>query len=187
VPHLSGEPAFTGSSHYDQMGRVQGTLRLHGDTIAVDCLSMRDRSWGRRPELIGRRPGDRVSYAYGATSESEAFLAFCVPEEPLSDVERLTSGWLLRDGVLRRLVQARRKVVRQPSGALHGVTLTGVDSDGRELRAQGTVLSTMFLHAGPLCINTALRWDVDGRQGFGEDQDVWSTARFRSRTAALPA
>lgn len=186
VPHVVGEPPFTGSSHYDQIGRVTGTLRLHGETIAVDCLSMRDRSWGRRPELLGQRDGDRISYAYGATSTSEAFLAFCAPvaEDPSGDVERLTSGWLLRDGVLRRLTSAERRVERRPDGSLSAVFLHGEDADGRRLEARGEARSTMFLNPQSLCINTALRWDVDGREGFGEDQDVWGTARFAARLRA---
>jgi hypothetical protein len=183
VPHVPGGPPFTGSSHYDQMGRVTGSIRLHGESLAVDCISMRDRSWGRRPELHGRRPGDRISYAYGATSERDAFLAFCAPppEDPLSDVEHLTSGWLLRDGMLRRLVSLRREAERDTSGRVRTVVLTGVDSEDRELTATGTPLAAFVLNAGPICVNSALRWDVAGVEGFGEDQDVWSTTRFRDK------
>jgi hypothetical protein len=184
VPHLQGSPPFTGSSHYDQMGRVTGTVQLHGEPIAVDCISMRDRSWGRRPELLGRRSGDRVSYAYGASGDDEAFLVFAAPppDDPYSDVESLTSGWLLRGGALRRLTAAERRVDRSATGAVRTLSLDGVDSDGRVLNATATAAATMFLPAGGLCINSALHWDIDGRPGFGEDQDVWSLARFGSRS-----
>src|SRR6266540_3899279 len=45
VPHVHGAPPFTGSSHYDQHGRLTGSLLLRGEHIDVDCISVRDRSW----------------------------------------------------------------------------------------------------------------------------------------------
>ena len=104
VPHLAGAPPFTGSSHYDQHGRVTGELRLLGERIPVDCISVRDRSWGRRPEHLGRR--SRFSYCFGATSTNDAFLAFCRPPNHVDETEELTSGYLIRDGEVRRLVSA---------------------------------------------------------------------------------
>ena len=106
VPHLQGAPPFTGSSHYDQHGRVTGELQLLGERVPVDCLSVRDRSWGRRPELLGRRT--RFSYCFGAVSPDEAFLAFCRPPTHLDETEELLSGYLVRDGRLRGLARARR-------------------------------------------------------------------------------
>ncbi len=50
VPHLAGAPPFTGSSHYDQHGRVTGELQLAGERIAVDCISV------PRP-VVGSPPG----------------------------------------------------------------------------------------------------------------------------------
>src|SRR5829696_418698 len=128
IPLLPGEPPFTGSSHYDQTGRVTGTLRLHGETIPVDSFAVRDRSWGRRPELLGRRPGDRAGYAFGTVDEREAFLAFTAPPaaDPLGNVEHLTGGWLLREGALRRLASAERRVVRDPAtGFLQELRMDG--------------------------------------------------------------
>ena len=187
VPLLPGEPPFTGSSHYDQTGRVTGTLRLHGETIDVDCFAVRGRSWGRRPELLGRRRGDRVGYAFGTVDEREAFLAFTAPpaDDPTGDVEHLTGGWLLRDGALRRLASAERRVVRDPAtGFLQELTIEGVDSAGRTMTATGRARSRFALQSGGLCVNTFLAWDLDGRAGHGEDQDVWSMARIGERLRA---
>ena len=77
-------------THFDQPGRVTGTLALLGDRIDVDCIAVRDRSWGRRPEHLGLTP--RLSYAFGSASDGDAFLAFWDPAEPDGDVEHLTSG-----------------------------------------------------------------------------------------------
>ena len=40
---------FGSAHHFDQLGRVTGELVLHGERIAVDCIAMRDRTWGPRP------------------------------------------------------------------------------------------------------------------------------------------
>jgi len=188
VPLLPGEPPFdNGSSHYDQTGRVTGTLHLHGETIPVDCFAVRDRSWGRRPELLGARRGDRIGYAFGTVDAGEAFLVFTAPpsDAPAGDVETLTGGWLLREGALRRLRSAERTVTRDPAtGFAEEIVIDAVDVDGRDLRTRGVARSRFALQAGGLCVNTFLEWDVDGRTGHGEDQDVWSIARFGARRRA---
>ncbi len=186
VPHLQGAPPFTDSSHYDQHGRVTGTLRLRGEPIAVDCISVRDRSWGRRPELLGRRT--RFSYCFGATSTDEAFLAFCRPQSHLEESEQLMSGYLVRDGRLRRLADARRTNERDSAtGGVARVRLDATDTDGRVLHADAEAVSRMALGGGGtgVTINTMLRWSVDGaRVGWGEDQEVWSLEARREHRAA---
>ena len=185
VPHLAGAPPFTGSSHYDQHGRVTGELQLFGERIPVDCISVRDRSWGRRPELLGRRT--RFSYCFGATSSTDAFLAFCRPATHLDETEELTSGYLIGDGKLRRLVRAERVNVRDPAtGGVAHIELHGVDTDGRELHAEADVVSRMALGGSSVgvTINSMLRWTVDGAAGgWGEDQEVWSTSALRDSRA----
>lgn len=185
VPHLAGAPPFTGSSHYDQHGRVTGELELLGERIPVDCISVRDRSWGRRPELLGRRT--RFSYCFGATSPDEAFLAFCRPDSHLDESEQLMSGYLIRDGELRGLVTARRVNEREPvtNGVAH-IVLDARNTDGRELHATADAVSRMALSGGGsgLTVNTMLRWSIDDRVGWGEDQEVWSSPAFREHRAA---
>ena len=50
--------------------------------------------------------------------------------------------------------------------------------------AGGRARSRFALQSHSLCVNTFLEWDVDGRPGHGEDQDVWSIARFGERRRA---
>ena len=179
VPHVQGAPPFIGSTHYDQPGRLRGTIEVDGERVDVDCVSVRDRSWGRRPERIGR--STRLSYAFGSCTPNDAFLAFCVPPQdaPLSEEETLTSGFLFRDGVLRRLQSARRRVTRDPAhGGVSTIEIEAEDTDGRALHALGRARSCLFLPSNSLCINTFLRWEIDGQEGWGEDQDVWSMAHF---------
>jgi hypothetical protein len=107
-------------------------------------------------------------------------LAFCTPAG--DDVERLESGYLFRDGEVRRLATLERRVVRDP---VHGgparIDLDGVDTDGRTLRATGEGVSRMFLPGHSLVINTMMRWGVDDVVAWGEDQDCWSMSDFAAR------
>ena len=68
-----GEPPFIQTPHYDQLGRVTGTMRLRGEDISVDCWSVRDRTWGPRggPYAKSRKQSyasdlDRVLHPGGA-------------------------------------------------------------------------------------------------------------------------
>jgi hypothetical protein len=185
VPHVQGAPPFIGSSHYDQHGRVTGALRLHGETIPVDCFAVRDRSWGRRPEHIGMASG-RLSYVFGTTTADEGFLVFTTPphDDQDAEVELLSSGYLFRDGKLRRLSAAIRRNERDPAtGGVRRIEVAATDADGRALNVVGDAVSAMAMDRANLCINTFLRFDVDGREGWGEDQDVWPFARFAAMRA----
>ncbi len=187
VPHLRGAAPFTGSSHYDQHGRVTGTLQLNGETIDVDCIAVRDRSWGRRPEHVGLGTR-RLSYVFGAGSSAEAFLVFTQPpvDDQLAEVENLSSGYLLRSGKLRRLTSAVRSNRRDPAtGGVEHITIDGVDSDGRELHVTGDAVSRLALVNASLCVGTIMRFSIDGREGWGEDQDVWPHARFAQMRRAF--
>jgi hypothetical protein len=127
--------------------------------------------------------GRRLSYAFGSSGPDDAFLVFCQPADSGGDVETLRSGYLLRDGVLRRLAQLERRVTRDVGhGGPHRIELLGRDIDGRVLAAVGEARSRMFLPDHSLVINTLVRWDVAGAEAWGEDQDCWSTAEFRART-----
>ena len=43
VPLRTGEPPYPKARHFDQSGRVTGTVTRDGDPIAVDCYAMRNR------------------------------------------------------------------------------------------------------------------------------------------------
>src|SRR3546814_20948520 len=51
-----------------------------------------------------------------------------------------------------------------------------VDEHGRDMVREGFVVSTMS-EAG-YGVHQLMRWDIDGRIGWGEDKDVWNAANF---------
>ena len=61
-PLATSGSTFGKAAHFDQIGHVTGTIELHGETIDIDCWSMRDRTWGRRPEDRPRQ----AAYVTGA-------------------------------------------------------------------------------------------------------------------------
>ena len=103
-------------------------------------------------------------------SPDEAFLAFCRPPTHLDETEELLSGYLVRDGRLRRLARARRVNQRdeRTDGVAH-ILLDAVDTDGRELHATADAVSRMALSGGGsgLTVNTMLRWTVAGWERGG--------------------
>lgn len=185
-PYLSGTPPFSASSHFDQPGRLTGTIRVRGEDISIDCLSVRDRSWGPRPEHWGRT--GRLSYAFGTFDDGNGFLAFFAPvgDDPFSDDERLTTGYLLQDGVVQRLTGGDRRNRRDAAdGMVREIALFLEDESGRTSEVTGTSVSRMVLPRHRITYNSLIRWHAAGdRIGYGEDQDLWPMALTADRVRA---
>lgn len=169
-PQVMGEgtPPFLSAAHFDQFGRVRGELVLHGEHIPIDCLSVRDRSWGPRPETRPRR----LSYDFGVASADHGFLCTTNPHDTSGDV--ITHGFLLRDGVVFPLAEGQRTVHRDGEGQILGEVIQGVDTGGRAFRAEGESLSHIAINRHTAVTWTALMtWSLDGDRAYGEDQDMW--------------
>ena len=179
-PHAfaHGEPPFLSASHFDQAGRVSGRITLLGEEMDVDCLSVRDRSWGPRPESRPRR----LSYNFGTASPGEGFL---VTTNPSSGEDRVNHGFLLRDGRVARVTGGTRVVRRNPArGWILDEVIEGVDAEGRPFRAEGEAVSRIAVNRHSAVTWTSLvRWTLDtGAVAWGEDQDMWPVqawSRFR--------
>ena len=179
-PMTKNDGSFQKLSHFDQFGRVAGTLVLHGERIEIDCLAIRDRSWGPRPE---HRPG-RSAYVSGIASPRCAFLAVTRWNDPGS---RLSNGFLVLDGETATLVSGQRRVTRDPAtGFVETITIEGRDDTGRELHAEGQRLSGIVINRHSFIdSNGLIEWSINGETGHGEDQDMWPThewSAMRRRT-----
>jgi len=192
IPHVSGEPPFETASHFDQHGRVTGTIELDGVSIPVDCISVRDRSWGPRPEI---RPYElQLGYCFGATSAHDGFLAFAMapPSDPMSETFHLFGGYRFKDGRTCRLTELTRVNHRDPAtGGVARIELDGVDTDDRPLRCTGTSRSRYPLPLGKeFAMMSLVEWVVDDGKGgsltgWGEDQEVIPHGTQRARLRAL--
>ncbi len=171
---------FGSAHHFDQLGRITGDLILHGERIPIDCIGMRDRTWGRRPEDRPRQ----AAYLTGAADPTHGFLAVT---NPRSGSEPVAHGFLLRDGHPVALAGGERRVERDPrSGWITRVTLVASDVEGRELVAAGVPVSRMIINRHTFIDVTSLvRWDLNGALAWGEDQDMWPVHRWaRARREA---
>jgi hypothetical protein len=172
---------FGSAHHFDQLGRVSGELVVNGESIAIDCLGMRDRTWGPRPEHRPRQ----AAYVTGAAHPEHAFLAVT---NTRPDGDPVAYGFLRREGLTANLTGGRREVVRDPDeGWVTEVVIEATDEHGRELRAVGTPVSRIIINRHTFIdINSLLRWDLDGDEGWGEDQDMWPVATFADRQRSRP-
>ena len=167
---------FGSAHHFDQFGRVTGHLELHGERIDIDCIGMRDRTWGRRPEDRPRQ----AAYVTGAADAANGFLAVT---NPGLEVDRIAYGFLRRDGRTVALAEGERRVQRDPvHGWMTGIELEAVDLEGRRLQARGEPASRIILNRHTFIdINSLVRWTVDGVTAWGEDQDMWPVHRWSRR------
>jgi hypothetical protein len=178
VPLRGGAPPYPKASHYDQTGRLTGTVVLDGERIDVDCYAMRDRSWGPRTERGYRR----VGYTWAASPDL-SLLTFTAPGKGAE--EQVHSGYVRRDGDLAQITGGTRVVRRDPAGWVSGIDLEVVDGLGRTTTGRAEAVSRLVLPGSTsLCTNSALRWTIDGRDLHGEDQDVWPLREWRSSRGA---
>lgn len=168
-----------GARHFDQPGRAVGSMLLDGERIAIDCVSLRDRTWGpHRPGAT--RSGD---YFWAIASPDSHWHAITGTGE--DGVERVLNGYLQRDGVCGELVSGERRVLARNGDAPARVRLDAVDEHGRELHAEGEVQTTLRWTGWPgrLAYWTLTRWHWDGEQGWGENQEFFPLAHVRALRA----
>ena len=216
-PHrfTPGQPPAMHNPHLDQLGHVTGQLVLRGERVLVDCWSIRDRTWGPRRghhsagaappsprehrvarpggprwrEIERERGRGRVQYVFGHTDDRTGFLGFVRPQDgDAAGGSPLNVGWLLRDGRFERLDRSRSRMrnFRDPRtgwSAHMEVELVGVT--GRTMQAEGLAVSHMSENASGA--NALMRWEYDGKIGWGEDQDGWRLDHFQKMLRSLRA
>ncbi len=186
-PHPIGVAPFWRGRHFDQPMHVTGTIVLGAEELAVDCLSVRDRSWGPRPmgpdprrpqppadvshPAKPRRPPEGVGYPFATADEQNGWLLYTRPtvvDGAASD--ELSTGYLLRDGEYAHLVSGCRRIWLDPSSRwIRRIEIEAVDEHGRPLEAVGDLVS--HHGADPVSSGTGLfQWEWEGLTGWGEDQ-----------------
>jgi hypothetical protein len=167
------DSSFKNLNHFDQFGHVVGEIVLHGETIAIDCLAIRDRSWGPRPE---HRPG-KSAYVTGIASASDAFLAVTKWND---DADRIAYGFMIKDGEIGDIVSGQRIVERDAKmGWVSRIVIEGHDELGRDLHAVGERISGIVINRHSFIdSNGLIAWTINGKAGHGEDQDMWPVQRW---------
>lgn len=174
-----------GKGHYNQPGRIEGTVTLGDEVLQVNSLSLRDHSWG--PRRYATNP--RGDFAWAFADERSGFCFFTgsdLPREtdPCVGVQDpMIFGWYLRDGEASRLVEGHRIVTeRDERGRPVRVECYGVDELGRELIASAVFHNALFWHGYPSLYEfwCGARWDFDGHTGvIGEEHDFFPLQQAR--------
>lgn len=171
-PLAAGGSTFGKAAHFDQIGRVTGTLDILGERVDIDCWSMRDRTWGKRPENRPRQAG----YVTGAGDGGTGFLAVTNTRD---GADRIAYGFVDRGAGQVSMTDGERQVIRDPNnGWVDQVIIDGVDAEGSAFRAVGESVSRITINRHSFIdINSLMHWRLEGSDAgtewWGEDQDMW--------------
>jgi hypothetical protein len=194
-PHPAGAAPFWRGRHFDQPMRVTGEIVLFGETIAIDCLAFRDRSWspraprksgevqrtdgGRDPQRIAQSRADTPSdisrplrwpynlgYIFATASAADSFLAYTfIIEGEEARGDFLTAGWLVLDGVWARLVKGERRCLVDPDNGW----IWHIEFAGED--ALGRRIEAVGEQQSNHRTGTGLfLWRWAGKEGWGENQ-----------------
>ena len=165
-----------GSGHFEQPGRLAGTITLGDEVLEVNCWSNRDHSWGPRTP----KPMPRSDFPWGLDENGDGFHMFAVSDQPAATdpvdgtTEQLLFGWHRADGITSPLISGdRRAVERAPDGRPTKVIVRGEDKLGRELLAVGECVNWLRWQGYPYTFQwwSMVRWQIGERQAWGELQE----------------
>lgn len=176
--------SYPGGAHFDQAGKVDGTLILKGKEYKVDCFSPRDHSWGPRPETPAIAPP--VSWLHGIFGRDFAFHVMATDDEssapfwastyPVPAGKNLVGGYIFKDDVVTQVVTARKQTVRVPGKLTPtGYILELIDDKGESytFRGEVTALLPIFVSGNTMVMEAQTSWRYGDRTGWGESQDVF--------------
>ncbi|ORA08139.1 hypothetical protein BST14_24940 [Mycobacterium arosiense ATCC BAA-1401 = DSM 45069] len=161
----------TGNGHYEQHGRITGSVRMDGSTFEIDCWSLHDRSWG--PRRLGLMPGGNYSWAAaddGSAWHAVGFHPELEGSEGYSDL--IIGGYLYRDETVADLVNGTRSIIDRDSlGRPTAVVIDASDALGRDLHAEGRLVNWLDFNGYPdqLSVFGGTQWLYDGQLAQGED------------------
>ena len=173
-----------GNGHYDQGGRMKGTIKLPFETIEIDCLSLSDRSWGPRQQSSN----PRVNYSWAVASETSSFCLGAMGTHPndndpvIGTTERICFGHVMKDGVIADVFAGERRVVeRGEDGRPLKLTLHCNDELGREFSAKGTCVAWLRFPGLTFIAYwwSMVKWEFDGQVAYGEEQEGWAMQDYR--------
>jgi hypothetical protein len=169
----------------DQCGRVTGDLWLGDERIAVDCHSIRDRSWGIRRDDNRQM---HIGYVHATISADDAFLAVSDPTRAAAGTGAapVVMGYLVRDGLSAPLTKGVHTFTRDERGVPTGCRLEATDASGRELVAVARPLNRFAYQPFPGMFNwsSLAEWEFDRHRCVGEMQETWHPDRWRAFSRA---
>jgi hypothetical protein len=170
--------------HFEQPGRIKGTVELDGERYAVDCFSIRDGSHGRR--FLDKVPPG--GYSWSTADEKTGWHVMAVDKEGTRETKVL-GGYILRDGRMAPIVGGVRRVLERAGPRPIAIEIEVEDQLGRKMHAVGREQNwakfIIFPDYGQWW--SLFQWQYDGfRNAVGEDQEYYSLDDFRRWHRAGP-
>ena len=171
------------SNHFDMTCRVKGTLKVRGRSFDVDCVSTMDHSWGPRHER-GMNPMTWINANFGEDYALHSIWSY-EPREVPEKQFTFAHGYALVDGQVKGFKEGEMVAQRNKHDRFAAAyEQRFVDVDNRQYRAFGSPLS-QHLWSPYSCTyvpNIFLRWQSDGRIGYGNVQENNPLDRETGRT-----
>jgi len=175
--------------HFNQFMKYTGEIQLGAERIAVNDISMRDRSWGEA-RLEDPNVGPVTTWASGFFADNGTAFNLIGFDDPKRGVEwagiydipsekSLLDGWYLKDGKLSKIVRMSKRSDRDPKKRMapSRVEADFEDADGRRHTLTGRAQAACCMQAWPN-IHVWLplmKWELDGVSGWGDCQEyLWS-------------
>ena len=172
---------------FEQFMHCVGTLSINGDTHAVDCYPVRDRSW--------RQVRTENEVLYPAVGWSPMYLGddFCfnqigyelhdkAPWRGAFDIDETKPAhyfaWLVKDGEARNVPTVQRRALKYHPDLFVATQqeIVAIDDKGERYRFHGEAVAMAQLPSWPngLFFDSVYRWrDEQGREAYCAYQEAW--------------
>jgi hypothetical protein len=158
------------AGHWDQSGRVRGTLNRRGTVHQIDCVSSMDHSWGLRHE------DQFANFCWlnaNFDNDTSIHCIWVINPEDKNDYAAIVHGYVREGSQVYGLTKGKGRVLR--NGLLHQfMDLQVEDKRGRSHRFTGTAFTSNPWSPWPylFATHTFMRWELGGVIGWGEIQEV---------------
>jgi hypothetical protein len=163
--------------HFEQPGRIKGTVSLDGHQYSVNCFSIRDGSHGRRSL-------NQVTAGGYTWSTADERTGFHVMAADLNNNREniVKGGYILRDGAMSPIKHGVRRVLKREGPRPVLLEVVAEDEMGRKLHATGReknwVEFELFGDHGQYW--SLFGWQYDGfEDAIGEDQEYKALDEWR--------
>lgn len=174
----AGKP---GGGRFTQAMHTRGELILDGERIDIDSYFTRERRWSTvRPE--GDGPTAPLAWV-GAVFGPDLAFHFSARDGECLDREKLSWGYVWRDGETRPLEAAWMRTIRGNDGAApKGVEVRLLDAGGETYEMAGETRARAPLNVWPNVLDQMclMRYRLNGRHCHGDFRDLQFNSFLRS-------
>jgi hypothetical protein len=152
--------------HFDQSGRVRGTVRIRGKTFEVDCVERMDHSWGHRNPIV-MNAQNSISASFGESLALHA-ISHLDLDAPNGSEHKLAHAYILEDGKVYGVKDGTLKSTRMGSvvTALE-MHLIDVRDKVFDFEAYSLVGAPWNAYVATVTYTSMMKWLHAGRVGHG--------------------